>query len=111
MDEANTRGTRATLRLPHLDIEIVHRQGADGRSEQLLLRAEVVPSLEAFGRALALSNPWLVLANPWLWWTGLVQAGWPWLPAAVRSGLPWDQSPRTAPDDSPGVEDPPEQRS
>lgn len=111
MDEPGTRGTRATLRLPHLDIQIIHRQDADGRSEQWLLRAQAVPSLEAFGRAVALAHPWLVLANPWAWWTGLVQAGWPWLPTAAGSALPWGQSPRTAPEDAHGPEDPQEPRS
>ena len=73
--------TRAVARLPHLDVEIVHRRLPDG--EQLGISLRATPSAEAFARHLeaqAAVWPWLAL-NPWLGWQRLLQAAWqPWLP-------------------------------
>lgn len=77
--------TRAVARLPHLDVEIVHRRLPDG--EQLGISLRATPSAEAFARhieAHAAFWPWLAL-NPWLGWQRLLQAAWqPWLPAGER---------------------------
>jgi hypothetical protein len=42
--------TRATARLPGLDIEIVHRRSPGGDVEQFSINLQAVPSFEAFGR-------------------------------------------------------------
>ncbi len=70
--------TRATARLPHLDIELVHRRPRSGEAEMIAVTVRAVPSLEAVGRMLEASNPWL-------FWLRLVEAAWsPWLGAAMR---------------------------
>ena len=70
--------TKASARLPGLNIEIVHRQSPDGDSEQISISLQAVPSLEAFGR-------FLEAANPFAFWVG--QLAWlPWL-EAVRAAI------------------------
>src|SRR4051812_28942905 len=64
--------TRATARLPNLDIEILHRRPWEGNEEQIVVMLRVVPSFEAFGRLLEASTPLLV-------WTRMMEAMWsPW---------------------------------
>jgi predicted kinase len=74
--------TRATARLPHLDIEIVHRQLPEEQAEQLAISLKASPSLDAFARYLESQTvfwPWLA-ANPLLAWQRLLLAAWqPWL--------------------------------
>jgi hypothetical protein len=48
--------TRATARLPGLEIEIVHRRLPGGEGEQISINLEAVPSFEAFGRFLETAN-------------------------------------------------------
>jgi hypothetical protein len=78
--------TRATARLPHLDIEIVHRQLPEERAEQLAISLKASPSLDAFGRYLdaqAVFWPWLA-ATPFFAWQRLLLAAWqPWLRAVA----------------------------
>jgi hypothetical protein len=65
--------TRAVARLPHLDVEIVHRRAWDGEAEQLSVTLRGIPSFEAFGQ-------FIESTNPFSFWMGLVQAAWsPWL--------------------------------
>src|SRR3954451_19181349 len=65
--------TRATARLPNLDIEILHRRPWEGNEEHLVVTLRAVPSFEAFGRFLEASNPMLA-------WTRMMQTAWlPWL--------------------------------
>ena len=65
--------TRATARLPNLDIEILHRRPWEGNEEHLVVTLRAVPSFEAFGRVLEASNPLLA-------WTRMMQTAWsPWL--------------------------------
>jgi hypothetical protein len=67
--------TRATARLPGLDIEIVHRRSPSGDAEQISINLQAVPSFEAFGR--------FVEANPFAFWAQVVQMAWlPWRAAA-----------------------------
>ena len=40
--------TKATARLPGLEIEIVHRQSPGGDGEQISINLRAVPSFEAF---------------------------------------------------------------
>jgi hypothetical protein len=80
--------TRATARLPHLDVEIVHRRRP--QAEQLAISLRATPSFEALGRHLeAQASFWLTL-NPWLGgWQRLLQAaGQPWLTAASDDPAP-----------------------
>ena len=73
--------TRATARLPGLDIEIVHRRSPSGDAEQISINLQAVPSFEAFGR-------FVESANPFAFWTQVMQvAGLPWL-AAAQAMLP-----------------------
>ena len=41
---------RATVRLPNLDIGIVHRRPWEGNEEQIVVMLRAVPSFEAVGR-------------------------------------------------------------
>jgi hypothetical protein len=78
--------TRATARLPGLEIEIVHRRLPGGEGEQISINLEAVPSFEAFGR-------FLETANPFAFWAHVAQMVWlPWLevahPAVAREHRP-----------------------
>jgi hypothetical protein len=78
--EDNT--TRATARLPGLDIEIIHRRSHNDEAEQLSINLRAMPSFEAFGR-------FLETANPLAFWAQAVQMAWlPWLNAARSVMLP-----------------------
>ena len=74
MAESQYEETRATARLPHLDIEVLHRRPWEGNEEQILISLRAVPSFETFGRLMEASNPLL-------FWTRMMQTAWsPWLP-------------------------------
>ena len=76
--------TRAVARLPHLDIEIVHRRLPDQQAEQLAISLRATPSFDAFRRHLEAQAPfWPLLAlNPFLIWQRTLQQAWrPWLQA------------------------------
>jgi hypothetical protein len=61
--------TRATARLPGLDIEIVHRRSPRGDAEQISINLQAVPSFEAFGRFIEIFNPFAFWAKiAWLPW-------------------------------------------
>src|SRR3954451_5410178 len=65
--------TRATARLPNLDIEFLHRRPWEGNEEKLVVMLRAVPSFEAVGR-------WLEVSNPLLVWTRMMEAAWsPWV--------------------------------
>jgi len=55
--------TKATARLPGLNIEVVHRQSPDGDSKQISINLQAVPSFEAFGRFLEAANPFAFLGS------------------------------------------------
>ena len=78
-----TEATRATARLPGLDIEIAHWRAVEGDAEQISINLRAAPSFEAFGRALE-------TANPFAFWMQSVQLAWlPWLETARALALPW----------------------
>ena len=78
--EDNT--TRATARLPGLDIEIIHRRSLNAEAEQISINLHAMPSFEAFGRFLETSNPFAL-------WAQAIQMAWfPWLNAARSMTLP-----------------------
>ena len=68
--------TRATARLPNLDIEIVHRRSPEGDAEQISINLQAVPSFEAFGRLIESANPFA------FWAQAMQMACLPWLAAA-----------------------------
>jgi hypothetical protein len=86
--------TRAIARLPHLDVEIWHRQLPEEQSEQLAISLKATPSFgdfAHFARVLERQAPWPWLAlQPWLMWGQIAQAVWqPWLAAPFcRHGGP-----------------------
>src|SRR5215211_5562133 len=93
MDKSPYDETRATARLPNLDIEILHRRPWEGNEEQIVVMLRAVPSFEAFGRLLEASNPLLV-------WTRMMQAAWsPWV-----HGLTTALSPSFRPPSLPGFD-------
>ena len=69
MEKSPYDETRATARLPNLDVEIVHRRPWEGNEEHLMVTLRAVPSFEAFGRLLEASNPLLV-------WARMMEAAW-----------------------------------
>jgi hypothetical protein len=74
--------TRATARLPGLDIEIVHRRSLNDEAEQITINVQAVP-FEAFGRLLETANSFAL-------WAQTAQIAWfPWLNAARSLMLPW----------------------
>jgi hypothetical protein len=83
IDAAGMDATRATARLPGLDIEIVHRRPVEDDAEQIYINLRAALSFEAFGRALD-------AANPLAFWAQVAQLTWqPWLVAAPSLALPW----------------------
>jgi hypothetical protein len=84
--------TKATARLPHLDIEIVRSRSPAGDAERITISLQAAPSFEAFGR-------FLEATNPFHFWMRFAQTAWtPWLGAAAAS-LPstnFDRLPATA---------------
>jgi hypothetical protein len=85
--------TRATARLPGLDIEIVHRRSAS--AEQISVHMQATPSFEAFGRSF--QN-----VNPFAFWAAAAQLMWlpflPWL-GTTRALMPrLDEAPPTSPE-------------
>ncbi len=79
--------TRATGRLPGVDIEIVHRPAGQGRGEQISIQLTATPSFEAFGRALETANPFAL-------WTQAMQLAWmPWMETMRALSAPWMQLP------------------
>jgi hypothetical protein len=69
--------TKATARLPNLDIEIVRSRSPAGDAERMTISLQAVPSFDAFGC-------FLEATNPFLFWMRFAQTAWtPWLGAAV----------------------------
>jgi hypothetical protein len=56
--------TKATARLPNLDIEIVHSHSPEGDAERITVSLQAAPSFEAFGRFLEATNPFLFWMRP-----------------------------------------------
>jgi hypothetical protein len=73
MIQSEYEETRATARLPYVDIEILHRHPWEGGEEQIAVVIRSVSAFEAFGRVLEASNSLLV-------WSQMMQMVWsPWL--------------------------------
>jgi hypothetical protein len=79
--------TKATARLPGLDMEIVHRRAPDGEAEQISIHLQAVPSFEALGHALEGANPFAL-------WAEAMRLVWlPWFSAVNTAMLPWSLGP------------------
>jgi hypothetical protein len=75
MNRQDIEETRATAKLPGLDVEIVHRRTEDASAELITISLRATPSVEAFSR-------YLETANPFLAWTRMMELAWqPWLSA------------------------------
>jgi hypothetical protein len=71
--------TKATARLPNLDIEIVRSRSPTEDAERITIILQAAPSFAAFGR-------FLEATNPFLFWMRVAQTAWtPWLGAAAAS--------------------------
>ncbi len=69
--------TKATARLPNLDIEITHSRSPAGDAERITISLQAAPSFAAFGR-------FLEATNPFLFWMRFAQTAWtPWLGASA----------------------------
>jgi hypothetical protein len=84
--------TKATARLPNLDIEIVRSRSPAGDAERITISLQAAPSFEAFGR-------FLEATNPFLFWMRFTQMAWkPWLgaSAAMLPSMNFGRLPATA---------------
>ncbi|MGC2223130.1 MAG: hypothetical protein WA624_12570 [Methylocella sp.] len=94
--------TKATARLPNLDIEIVHSRSPEGDAERITISLQAAPSFEAFGR-------FLEATNPFLFWMGFAQTAWaPWLGSRPASLPPGNVTRLRAPPQSAGPNGTPE---
>jgi hypothetical protein len=93
-DQHGDDTTRATARLPGLDIEILHRRSPG--AEQISVHLQATPSFDAFGR-------FFENANPFAFWAEAARLMWlpflPWL-GATRALMPpkIDEAPPTSPE-------------
>src|SRR5580704_325319 len=82
--------TKASARLPGLDIDITHRQSPSGEWEQVSINVRATPSFESLGRSFEAADPFTL-------WVQAARLMWmPWLLAAQTMMLPGDR-PRTLP--------------
>jgi hypothetical protein len=94
--------TRASARLPGLDIDIIHRQSPNGDWEQMSINLRATPSFEAFGSSFEAANPFTfwVEATRLMWMPWLLTAQTMLLPAGLPRALPSavhpEQEPPTA---------------
>jgi hypothetical protein len=119
-EQIDDETTRATARLPGLEIEIVHRRLPADDGEQLSINLQAVPSFEAFGRFIQTANPfafWAFAAQtagfPWFPFPGFPFPGFPWLGPASALMLPWSAAsgpPKLGPGQSGTQKHPHEQR-
>ncbi|MFB9266004.1 hypothetical protein ACFFWD_23090 [Bradyrhizobium erythrophlei] len=74
--------TKASARLPGLDIDITHQQSPGGEWEQVSINVRATPSFEALGRSFEAVDPFLL-------WVQAVRLMWmPWLLTAQTMMLP-----------------------
>ena len=78
--------TRATARLPGLEVEIVHRRSPAADVEQVSINLQAVPSFEAFGR-------FLQTGNPLAFWAQAAQMAWFPSLGVASALIPWSVAP------------------
>ena len=74
-DQHDEDVTRATARLPGLEIEILHRWLPSGAAEQISINLQALPSFEAFS--------WFIESNALAFWGQAMQVAW------LSPGLGW----------------------
>jgi len=90
MPDIEINATKASAHLAGLDIDIIHRQSANGDWEQLSINLRATPSFEALGRSFEVTDPFAL-------WVQAARLMWmPWLLTAQAMLLP-DGRPRTLP--------------
>ena len=88
--EREIETTKATARLPGLDIEIIHRQSPNTEWEQVSINVRATPSFEMVGRSFE-------VADPFTFWMQAVSLMWtPWMLTAQTMMLP-NRRPQTLP--------------
>jgi len=86
--ENEIEATKASARLPGLDIEIVHRQSPNSEWEQVSINVRATPSFEMVGRSFEVADPFTL-------WMQAVSLMWmPWMLTAQTIMLPnrWPQA-------------------
>ncbi len=82
--------TKASARLPGLDVDIVHQRSPNDDWEQISINLRAAPSFEALGHAFEAADPFTL-------WAQAAQLMWmPWLLTAQAFMLPQDR-PRALP--------------
>lgn len=75
--------TKATARLPAMNIEITHRQSEGGEAEYVAVKITAEPSFKAFGAFIEQQGPMPLgpmAMNPFAPWLQMMQMAWqPWL--------------------------------
>ena len=80
--ESEIDATKASARLPGLDIDIIHRQSPNGDWEQVSINLRATPSFETLGR-------FFEVADPFTLWVQAARLMWmPWLLTAQMMMLP-----------------------
>jgi hypothetical protein len=80
--ESEIVATKASARLPGLDIDIIHRQSPSGDWEQMSINLRAMPSFEALGRSFEAADPFTL-------WVQAARLMWmPWLLTAQTMMLP-----------------------
>ena len=80
--EIEMNATKASARLPRVDIDVIHRQSPSGDWEQISINIRAMPSFEAIGRSFEAADPFaLRLKVARLMWI-------PWLLTAQTMMLP-----------------------
>jgi hypothetical protein len=88
--ESGLDATKASARLPGLDIDMIHQQSPNGEWEQVSINLRATPSFEAFGRSFDAVDPFTL-------WMQAARLMWmPWLLTAQTMMLPGGR-PRTLP--------------
>ena len=72
--------TKITAKLPHLDLEIRHRELPEDGAEEIIIRMQATPSFDAVGASLMPALSAMTSLNPMMLWMNLAQQAWrPWL--------------------------------
>src|SRR6185369_7980642 len=94
--ESEIDATRASARLPGLDIDIIHRQSPNGDWEQMSINLRATPSFDALGSLFEAANPFTfwVHATRFMWMPWLLTAQTMMLPAGPAANTPGRRPPR-----------------
>ena len=86
--ESEIEATKASARLPGLDIEIIHRHSPNSEWEQVSINVRATPSFEILGRSSEVADPFTL-------WMQAVSLMWmPWMLTAQTMLRPncWPQA-------------------